>query len=329
MNRNQALIAWAQSSTNDQDCYIKPASSDASFRSYWRIFTKSKTYILMDAPPEFENCLPFIKISKVLNSININAPKVLNQDLESGFLLLEDLGTQQYLSCLNQDTVETLYKDAIESIHNIQQNALSSDLPIYNQELLNNELNLFNDWFIQKHIGYQLSENDQITLNNAFKILIDNALEQPQAFVHRDYHSRNLMKTTESNPGVLDFQDAVLGPVTYDLVSLLRDCYITWSETLVLDFSNKFREKYNELNQTQISAPQWQKWFDLMGMQRHLKAIGIFCRLNYRDKKPNYLKDINRTMQYVISIGNKYNELSDFNSLINNINPCMEKLCKP
>ncbi|HHL32503.1 MAG TPA: aminoglycoside phosphotransferase [Oceanospirillales bacterium] len=328
MDRKQALIAWTQKSLADPECYLKPASSDASFRSYWRVFSQSNTYIVMDAPVEHENSSTFVDVSRKLTAAGLQVPIVYSKNLDDGFLLLSDLGTVQYLDILTEDNCQTLYTDAISALHTIQQKASQKNLPLYDQQLLNDELNLFSDWFIDKHLGFSLSERQSKVINNCHMILIDNAQQQAQTFVHRDYHSRNLMKTASHNPGILDFQDAVIGPVTYDLVSLLKDCYIAWPSTLVNQFSDQFRINYNGLNNTEINAETWQRWFDLMGIQRHLKAIGIFCRLNYRDHKPNYLKDINRTLCYVKTCCNKYPELNEFLELLHEMSPSMANICE-
>jgi aminoglycoside/choline kinase family phosphotransferase len=328
MDRQQVLLSWVQKQINDQECYVKPASSDASFRSYWRVFSKGRTYIVMDAPPEHENCTPFILFSNKLEASGIQVPIVIAQDLAQGFLLLSDLGTVQYLEVLNKDTYEHLYKDAINALHTMQQNTDLSNTPLYDKNLLRSELNLFEEWFINKHLNKKLDEKQSHILNKSLDLLIDNALQQPQTFVHRDYHSRNLMKTKNNNPGVLDFQDAVVGPVTYDLVSLLKDCYISWDQSIVNGLSDDFRKEYNATNQTNIQSGQWQRWFDLMGIQRHLKVLGIFCRLNYRDNKANYLKDLNLTLHYVKQACEKYNDLHPLLVVINEITPNMEKLCK-
>ena len=328
MDRQKELLAWTQEALHDTDCYIKSASSDASFRSYWRAFSKGQTYIVMDAPIEHEDCIPFINISKKLSDAGLNAPLVIKHNLELGFLLLSDLGTVQYLSILNEQNFKVLYKDALTALHRMQQNINTTDIPSYDYDLLLSELELFEQWFINIHLDVKLSEKQQETIQNCNQILIQNALVQPQVFVHRDYHSRNLMKVKEKNPGILDFQDAVIGAVTYDLVSLLKDCYIQWDEQAVNQMVDDFRQQFNKLNATKYSNQQWQKWFDLMGLQRHLKVVGIFCRLNYRDHKPNYLKDLNLTLCYIKSTCEKYPDFIPLLKLINEISPSMDTLCK-
>jgi aminoglycoside/choline kinase family phosphotransferase len=328
MDRQHALLVWTQEVLQDSECYIKPASHDASFRSYWRVFSKGQTFIIMDAPPEHENCIPFIEISKKLNDSLVFVPEVIAQNLDKGFLLLTDLGNVQYLSILNDDNCQELYSDALKALHTIQKDTSLADLPSYNRSLLMNELDLFEQWFVNIHLDTQLNAKQKETVNLSKKLLIENALTQPQVFVHRDYHSRNLMKTKNRNPGILDFQDAVIGPVTYDLVSLLKDCYICWDEALVNQLSDDFRLKYNASHHTQFTTKQWQKWFDLMGLQRHLKVVGIFCRLNYRDKKSDYLKDLNLTLCYIKQACSKYQEFEPLLNLIKQITPSIDSLCK-
>lgn len=328
MDRQQALLLWAQEQLNDSGCYVRPASSDASFRSYWRVFCKGQTYVVMDAPPEHENCLPFIEISQKLALCGLHVPIVLKKDLQQGFLLLSDLGTVQYLDVLEQDNFQTLYIDAINALHLLQQKANQLNIPKYDESLLQQELHIFEDWFIKKHLNASLSCEQYNTLKSCGTLLIENALQQPQTFVHRDYHSRNLMKTNNNNPGILDFQDAVIGAVTYDLVSLLKDCYVRWNEQNIYQLCDKYRVQYNKLNNTRFESHQWQRWFDLMGLHRHLKILGIFCRLNYRDNKPNYLKDLNLTMYYVKATCAKYQEFQPLLNLINDLSPSVDNLCE-
>ena len=328
MDRHSALLSWVKNILKDEDCTIEPASSDASFRSYWRVFSQQQTHIIMDAPPEHEDCHPFITVSQILAETGVLVPEVIAKDLKQGFMLLTDLGSIQYLSVLNSNNYKTLYLDAINALHLIQSKADYRNIPPYDASLLNQEVHLFDQWFIEKHLDISLTDSQRKILENAYNVLINNALDQPQTFVHRDYHSRNLMFTQNNNPGILDFQDAVYGPVTYDLVSLLRDCYIAWGDTIIYPLVDDFRKHYTTIYNTQISQEQWYKWFDLMGVQRHLKAIGIFCRLNYRDNKPAYLKDINRTFCYVKNVCKKHEELHAFHDLIIDISPNMANLCE-
>jgi len=272
---------------------------------------------VMDAPPEKEDITPFIKIAQFLDLNQINVPEIIAQDESQGFLLLTDLGSTPYLKQLDVDTADGLYQDAINSLLSIQKcNTSSITLPYYSKELLNNELNLFSYWFLERHFNLQTPE----CLDSIFELLIDNALSQPQVIVHRDYHSRNLMITPDNNPGIIDFQDAVIGPVTYDLVSLLRDSYIAWPENTLKQWQQIYLESAQQASiiETSVSFEQFQRWFDLMGLQRQLKILGIFCRLNYRDNKANYMADLPQTMTYVRDVCQRYEELNDFNAFISN-----------
>lgn len=297
---------------------IAPASADASFRRYFRITDESKTFIVMDAPPEKEDCQPFVDIANLLLNYGLNVPEILQQDLEQGFLLLSDLGNTVYLSKLNNKTVDAMYGSAMQSILKMQKNA-PSNLPTYDEKLLRDELNLFPEWYLDKQLKISLTEKQKIVLEQTFDILIKNALEQPQVFVHRDYHSRNLM-VNEKNiavPGVIDFQDAVIGAVTYDLVSLLKDCYIDWPREKVESWVKYFHteaESMGIINKTNFDM--FLRWFDLMGLQRHLKVAGIFSRLKHRDGKTGYLKDIPRTMDYVVDVVKRYPEFKPLHSLL-------------
>lgn len=294
-----------------------PASSDASFRRYFRIKSDDTSLIIMDAPPENESCDAFIAVSKQLSSIGLNVPEVLAQDLTLGFLLLTDLGTQTYLSVLNEDNAEELYSNALQSLVILQTKGkdFSNQLPNYTSELLSQEMVLFDDWLGQKHLDLGMNKLENIAWQQLQNTLINSANSQPQVYVHRDYHSRNLMFTEpdnqQSNPGILDFQDALKGPLTYDAVSMLKDCYITWEQRQVTEWAREYFLMLCKVNL--LSKHEWagfQKAFDLMGVQRHLKASGIFARLYHRDGKLNYLDDIPATLDYLVSSATKYSEAS-------------------
>ena len=282
-----------------QDYRLSPASEDASFRSYLRLETDAESLIIMDAPPDREPCDQFIAVARKLRDAGLNAPEIIAQNPTEGFLLLTDFGGRDYLSQLGAESEASLYGDALAALSLMQTRIDAADLPLYDAPLLNREMDLFHDWFLGKLLGISLDKEQQSIWQSIKQTLIENALAQPQVFVHRDYHSRNLMKLETHNPGILDFQDAVNGPITYDLVSLLRDCYIDWPparvEQLVLDYYEIARA--NDL--VDVDAAQFMRWFNLMGTQRHLKAIGIFSRLKIRDGKPGYLQDIPRTLEYV------------------------------
>ena len=313
--RFEQLKTWLRTEVGIDNYQITPASADASFRRYFRVRYDATSRIVMDAPPTQEDCRPYIHVSSLMASIGLHVPEVLQQDLQQGFLLLTDLGERMYLPELNANTVESLYADAMQALLRLQAHG-PADLPPYDNTLLMNEMELFRHWYLERHLAMSLSEHDQTTINAAFAYLAEAALQQPRVIVHRDYHSRNLM-ISSPNPGILDFQDAVIGPVTYDLVSLLRDCYIAWPrpqvETWVRQYYRQAREQ-GMLKDT--SESRFLNWFDLMGIQRHLKASGIFARLNYRDAKPGYLKDIPRTLGYVIEVGRDYPALKPFIDLV-------------
>ena len=300
---------------------IAPASADASFRRYFRITDADKTFIVMDAPPEKEDCKPFVDIAKLLFEVGLNVPQILQQDLEQGFLLLSDLGNTVFLDKLNNNTVDEMYAAAMKPLLLMQKNK-KPNLPAYDETLLRNELNLFSDWYLEKQLKIVVSAEQKEVLENVFEILIKNALEQPQVCVHRDYHSRNLMVNEKDPdaPGVIDFQDAVIGAVTYDLVSLLKDCYINWPREKIEIWVKYFHAEAESLGIiNNVSFEQFLRWFDLMGLQRHLKVAGIFSRLKHRDGKTGYLKDIPRTMDYVFDVLERYPEFKPLQTLLSEV----------
>lgn len=294
---------------------MEPASADASFRRYFRISHKEKSWIAMDAPPDKEDCTPFVHVAHMIEAVGVQAPHIYHYCPDLGFMLLSDLGSSLYLTGLDNGHADTLYQDAIDAI--IKMQTLNNGLPAYNAPLLNNEMQLFSDWYLGQHLGIELSLAQQQILSNTFDILRNNALQQTQVFVHRDYHSRNLLITEADNPGVIDFQDAVIGPISYDLVSLLKDCYIAWPREKILNWLDYFMQGSGLCRN--INREQFIHWFELMGMQRHLKAIGIFARLNHRDGKPGYLNDIPRTLAYVVDCCRRYDELQPMAQLIEHI----------
>ena len=268
----------------------------------------------MDAPPPRENVRPFIKVAGLLGDAGVQVPEVHAVDTERGFVLLADFGHRDYLGALNGETADRLYTDAMDSLLALQSGVSigDADLPPYDETLLRTELGIFREWLVQRWLGLALSDEEFSLIEDAWQVLIDSALEQPLVCVHRDYHSRNLMVTGVNNPGVLDFQDAVIGPITYDLASLLRDCYIAWPSGQVSAWMESYRERLLSAGLlTESAAPRFQRWFDLMGMQRHLKAAGIFARLKIRDGKSGYLRDMPRTLGYVRDVGRKYPELEE------------------
>ena len=314
--RLEELTAWVHQTKPNAS--LEPASADASFRRYFRVSEGQQTWVAMDAPPDKETLLPFIDVGKRLSAVDVNTPTIHSSNLEQGFLLMDDLGVTPYLPELTIETADSLYADALQSLIRIQ-TADIKDLPKYDMELLSDELSLMPQWFLERHLEIELSDLESKALDDVFAFLIKSSLDQPQVFVHRDYHSRNLMFTSENNPGVIDFQDAVLGPIGYDLVSLLRDCYIAWPESLVSRWVNDFRLMAIDarLLTPDTSQSQFMQWFDLIGLQRHIKVLGIFARLNHRDGKQNYLNDLPLTLSYVLSVAKRYDETAFLVDLFN------------
>lgn len=315
--RFKELQNWLQTQLELPLAQLVPITNDASFRRYFRAVVDGTSYIVMDAPPDKENCAPFMEIAQRLQQSGLNAPRIIDRYLEKGFLLLTDLGSQLYLSALTEETVETLYTDALNALVTMQTQTAYDGLPGYDHRLLHQEMNLFSDWLLGQHLKWVLSPTEQTDLATCFELLSTTALSQPQVFVHRDYHSRNLMVVPHHNPGILDFQDAVKGPITYDLVSLLRDCYIAWPQERIQDWVRQYyfqAQIAGILNQ--VTEYQLFYWFDWMGIQRHLKASGIFARLYHRDGKSGYLKDIPRTLNYIVEVSANYPELAFLHELV-------------
>jgi aminoglycoside/choline kinase family phosphotransferase len=327
--RLELLTQWLEKVVDGGDFQIAPASEDASFRRYFRINSPASmtgeygdSLIVMDAPPDKEDSSPFITISRLLAKIDVNVPQVIEADTSQGFLLLTDLGSEPYLNALNEQTVERLYVDALDALLRIQRDAPHDEkiLPLYDRTLLCREMELFREWYLRRHCNLLLTVQQQEQLDSVFQLLAESALAQPQVFVHRDYHSRNLMVTLDNNPGILDFQDAVIGPVTYDLVSLLRDCYIEWPREQVEQWALAYLHRAAEAGvfklTPDITDDVLLRWFDWMGVQRHLKVCGIFSRLFLRDGKSGYLKDVPLTMAYMHDVCARYEELASLRDLL-------------
>lgn len=319
-DRQEMLEQWLRTEQGMPDCQVEMVSGDASFRRYFRASQEGQSWIVMDAPPEKENCTAFIAVADALGHAGLNVPRVLVSDLQQGFLLLTDFGDKQYLSELDVSTAPALYRDAMNALLQMQKQPIPQGLiPDYTRDLLLSEMDLFKDWFVNQHLGIAMDHKTEAALTTVFDFLADAALEQPQRWVHRDYHSRNLMVVSDNNPGILDFQDAVTGPVTYDLVSLLRDCYISWPADQVRAWAIEYYhdcQQQGVLGEAVISEADFMRWFDLMGVQRHLKAIGIFSRLNIRDGKSGYLDDIPRTLNYVLQVSKQYPQLAGLERII-------------
>ncbi len=315
--RLEQLNHWLSHELRLPAYQIAPASADASFRRYFRVRFDDQSWIVMDAPPEQEDIRPFVRLARELHAIGLNVPEIAAEEMTQGFLLLSDLGDRPYLAELNDATVERLYGDALGALVVLQAcGPGAEELPPYDEVLLRREMELFRDWYLGRHLGLALSTAEQGVIDDGFSKLAAAALEQPRVAVHRDYHSRNLM-VAPHNPGILDFQDAVFGPVTYDLVSLLRDCYIAWPQAQVEAWALGYQDLALHSGIVRDhDEERFLRWFDWMGVQRHLKATGIFARLNHRDGKPGYLQDIPRTLGYVREVAGRYAALADLAALI-------------
>ncbi|GAB6139331.1 phosphotransferase [Methylosoma difficile] len=313
--RTLSLKDWLENDLLLEIHAFAPASSDASFRRYFRVATADGNQIVMDAPPEKENTAAFIHVAELMLAAGVRVPRIYQQNLDDGFLLLEDFGSQCFLDQLNQDNVDTLYNNAFASLLSLQTNTplATCGLNRYDHALLTRELGIFAEWFIDQYLDATLPDK---LWTGVCDTLIASALEQPVTCVHRDFHSRNLMVLPDQQAGVIDFQDAVIGPITYDAVSLLRDCYIAWPSEQVAAFRDHYFQQLLAAKLIDCPPEQFQRWFDLMGMQRHLKAIGIFARLHLRDGKSNYLNDIPRTLNYVLQVCGHYPELSPFGEFL-------------
>ena len=314
MDRQQQLTNWLETTLNAQPFTLTVASADASFRRYFRVhlpneYLGHKTLVAMDAPPPQEDCRPFVRIAKLLLDAGLNVPTVLAEDVENGFLLLSDLGDATYLSVLNTENAPALYADATEVLVKLQLATQADALPPYDHALLMREMQLFPDWYVNKHLARDLTVLECQNLQESFELLSKNILAQGQVFVHRDYHSRNLM-ICKDNPGILDFQDAVIGAITYDLVSLFKDAYIEWDEEQIIDWLVRYWEKARKAGlpvPTDFSA--FYRDFEWMGAQRHIKVLGIFARLYHRDGKDGYLKDMPLVLHYLRKVCARYVEL--------------------
>ena len=312
----KALTAWLQplmASEGTSDFKLTPASEDASFRRYFRITTPSGTRIVMDAPTALEDCRPFIKVAELMSDAGVRAPKILAHDLAQGFLLLTDLGAQTYLDVLNDDNFDAFFRPANDALVKWQLASTPGVLPLYDAALLKRELSLFPDWYIAKHLQVELTTRQRETLEQMFALIVNSALAQERVYVHSDYMPRNLMvadSDPENNPGVIDFQDAVYGPISYDIASLYRDAFISWDEEQILDGTIRYWEKAKKAGLPVPAAfDDFYRDVEWMGLQRHLRILGIFARINYRDGKPKYLADTPRFVHYVRKTCERYQEL--------------------
>jgi len=319
VDRKEQLQRWIEAWLKRAPLSLKAASADASFRRYFRVDCGDRTLIAMDAPPAHEDCRPFVKVARLMADAGLNVPEVLAENFDNGFLLLSDLGSSGYLQALNAESAPRLFADATGALIRWQLASRPDVLLPYDEALLRRELELFPEWYLQRHRGVTLSTAQRRTLDEVFSAVIQSNLAQPRVYVHRDYMPRNLMVCTP-NPGVLDFQDAVFGPITYDVVSLFKDAFISWDEEQVLDWTVRYWEKAKRAGlpvDTDFGA--FYRDFEWMGLQRHLKVLGIFARLNYRDGKGAYLEDTPRFIAYVRAVASRYSALGPLLALLDEV----------
>ena len=311
LERLDSLKHWLQSHSSGRRFTLAPASADASFRRYFRVrFEDDSTQIVMDAPPQQENSVPFIKVAQMMAECGLHVPEIIASDLAHGFILLSDLGQTTYLHALNDSTANALFDDATTALIRWQLASREGELPSYDQTLLQRELDLFPEWYVSKHLGFSLDSAQRQSMQSVFALILQNNLAQPSTYVHRDFMPRNLM-VCEPNPGILDFQDAVYGPIAYDVASLFRDAFISWEEERVLDWVVRYWEKARRANlPVRADFGEFYRDFEWMGLQRHLKVLGIFARIRYRDGKPAYLEDAPRFVNYVRSVAIRYSALA-------------------
>ncbi|MDE2148224.1 MAG: phosphotransferase [Gammaproteobacteria bacterium] len=316
--RARAAADWAAARLETEPDRFQPASTDASFRRYFRLQCAVGSFIVMDAPPEYENCRPFVRVARLMRSAGLHVPIVIASDLERGFLLLSDLGTRTYLQALNAGNADALFDDAIQTLLQWQRATCAGQLPVYRRALLARELQLFPDWYLQHHLGTPLGADEQAVWQAQCERLIEAALAQPQVFVHRDYMPRNLM-LSQPNPGVLDFQDAVIGPLAYDVISLFKDAFLSWPAERVEGWLSAYWHRAGAAGLPVPGYARFRRDADWIGVQRHLKVLGIFARLAYRDGKPDYLSDTPRFVRYVTEVASRYPELAALSGLFDKL----------
>jgi hypothetical protein len=317
--RRDALSAWLAGQLPGEAFSLAPASADASFRRYFRVTLDGNTRIAMDAPPDREDSRPFIHVAKLMREAGVHVPEVLAADVAQGFMLLTDLGHTTYLKALTEDNADTLFGDAMDALVDWQLASRADVLPPYDHALLQREMDLFPDWYVARHLGITMTDSQRAALLSINKLLADSALAQPAVYVHRDYMPRNLM-LAEPNPGVLDFQDAVYGPITYDVASLFRDAYLSWPEARVIDWVARYWERAKRARlPVDADFGAFYQSLEWMGLQRHLKVLGIFARIHYRDGKPGYLEDTPRFLRYAREVASRYAALTPLLRLLDEL----------
>jgi aminoglycoside/choline kinase family phosphotransferase len=317
--RTRHLIQWLAQQFSNEKIILTPLTGDAGFRRYFRFQHNNQSYIAVDAPPELSNNQAFIQVQAYLNMANVNVPKVLAKDLSQGFLCLSDLGDILLAEQLSKENMQQHYLQAIIELEKINfcQQVTTTSLPKYDEQFIATELMIFQQWLLEEHLDIKLSPQESTKLAACFNYLSAAITEQPKVFMHRDYHSRNIMLIKNELLGIIDFQDAVQGPVIYDLVSLLRDCYVRWPDELIAPLIEDYRLRVKKhFPNDNLTKEKWQYWFDLTGLQRHLKASGIFARLHHRDQKSNYLADIPLTLTYIQDVSGRYDKLCFLQKLV-------------
>lgn len=315
INRATDRLRWARNVLHDAAAELVRASTDAGFRSYWRATGAAGSHIVMDSPPALEDVRPWLRIHALFQDGGVRVPQVLAQDAEAGFLLLEDLGADTYLHVIDADNADALFDDAVTQLLKLQAIAPPTDLPAYDEMLFARELHLFDQWFLGHHLAMVLDHDDQARLDVTYRRLVDAALAQPQVLVHRDFMPRNLMPVA-SGPAVLDFQDAVRGPITYDALSLFKDAFLSWPQARVDCWLDRYHARAVDAGLPVPALDRFHRDIDWIGVQRHLKVIGIFARLHHRDDKPRYLQDVPRFFAYLDAVLPKYPELAPLAELI-------------
>ena len=331
---NSTFQSWLNLQFPERNFSVDPLTGDAGFRRYYRLKFSDRSIIAVDAPPDKSNNVAFVAIAQALSAKSVKVPEVLRQNIQQGFFCLSDFGCTLLSDKLTADNMKVHYKNAIDQLLLLMPltsgDISNYQLPVYNADFVALELAIFPQWLLSEHLHINLTDAEKSQLSACFDVLIANVLAQPSCFMHRDYHSRNLMLLADDSIGVIDFQDAVQGPLTYDIVSLLRDCYVCWPEQDVAELFQYFKQQASSLklfsaNELAVDNDQWQRWFDLMGIQRHIKASGIFARLHHRDGKNGYLADIPLTLSYLVDVTEKYPELKFLRDLvINTVLPALE-----
>lgn len=324
MQRRARLETWLASVLPERNIELSVASADASFRRYFRVNAteNAPSLIAMDAPPEHEDCRPWLAIAKLFAATGVHVPQIIAENLDEGFILMSDLGNTTYLQALTPENAPSLYADALGSLIAIQQASRPGVVPEYSREMLEREMRLFDEWYIGRHLGVKLDEAGRSALEKVYRRVLEVNLAEPRVFVHRDYHSRNLMKLDAGNPGIIDFQDAVYGPISYDLVSLLKDAYIHWEEPFELDMLIRYWEAARQLGlPVRADFPDFHRDYEWMGVQRHLKVMGIFARLAHRDGKTGYLNDIPVVRTHLRRVCARYGDLKPLLNLLDRLEP--------